>query len=70
MVTATQTNRDPNHDKIHARSNQPRTLEAYRRQDDVFGYELQYLLSGVVPSFESLSYKLQRRLSDGYTKTS
>ena len=42
MVTpANQTKRDPNRDKILARSNQPRTSETYRRQDDVFGYELQ-----------------------------
>ena len=27
-----------------ARSNKPRTSETYRRQDDVFGYELQFLL--------------------------
>ena len=29
-----------NRDKTLARSNQPRTSETYRRQDDVFGYEL------------------------------
>ena len=42
---ATQTNRDPNRDKILARSNQPRTSESCRRQDHVFGHELQFLLS-------------------------
>ena len=43
-------------------SNHPRTLETYRRQDDVFGYELQFLLSiNRVPpvSFENLNYKIQ-----------
>ena len=40
-------------------SNQPRTLETCRRQDDVFGYELQFLLSGVIPVFQSLNYKLK-----------
>ena len=50
---ATQTNGDQNRDKILARSNQPRTSETYRRQDDVFGYELQFLLSGVLPGFQN-----------------
>ena len=45
---ASQTNRDPNRDKTLARSNQPRTSETYRRQDDVSGYELQFLLSSRV----------------------
>ena len=59
-------NRDPNRGKILARSNQPRTSETYRRQDDVFGYELQFLMSinRVLPVFQNLNYKLQRRLSD------
>ena len=35
-------------------SNQQRTSETYRRQGDVFGYELQSLLSGVLPVFQSL----------------
>ena len=61
---ATPTNRDPNRDKTLARSNQPRTSETYRRQDDVFGYELQFLLSGVLPVVRNLKYNLQRRLSD------
>ena len=61
---ATQTNRDPNHDKTLARSNQPRTSETYRRQDYAFGYDLQFLLSGVLPIFQNLNYKLRRRLSD------
>ena len=63
--SATQTNRDPNRDKALARSNHPRTSETYRRQDDVFGYELQFLLSEVLPVFQDLSelrHKLQRRL--------
>ena len=58
---ATQTNRDLNRDKILARSNQPRTSETCRRQDDVFGYKLQFLLSGVLLISQ---YNLQRRLSD------
>ena len=45
---------------IYARSNQPRTSETYRRQDDVFGCELQFLLSGVLPVLQNLNYKLQR----------
>ena len=57
-------NRDPNRDKTLARSNQPRTSETYRRQDDAFGYGLQFLLCGVMPVFQNLKYKLQRRLSD------
>ena len=51
--------------KILARSNQPRTMESYRRQDYVFEYELQFLLSGVLPVLQNLNYNLQRRLSDG-----
>ena len=61
---ATQTSRDPNHYIFLARSNQLRTSESYRCQDDVFGYELQFLLSGVLLVFQNLNYKLQRRLSD------
>ena len=63
---STQTNRDPNLDKILARSNQPRTSETYWRQGDVFGYELQFLMSinRVLPVFQNLNYKLQRKLSD------
>ena len=53
---ATQTNRDPDHDKILATSSQPRTSETFRRQDDVFGYEVQFLLSGVLPVFQNLNY--------------
>ena len=29
----------------------------------LFGYEVQFLLSGVLPVFQNLSYKLQKRLS-------
>ena len=43
--------RDPNRDKIVARSKHPRTLEIYRRQDGVFGYQLQLLLSGELPVY-------------------
>ena len=53
-----------NRDKILVRSNQPRIPETYRRQDDVCGYELQFLLSEVLPVLQNLNYKLQRRLSD------
>ena len=56
MVTTryTQTNRDPNRDKVIA-----------RLRDDGLGYELQFLLSEVLPVFQNLN-KLQakRRLSD------
>ena len=47
MVRArdTQNNRNTSRDKTLARSNQPRTSETYRHQDDVFGYELRFLLS-------------------------
>ena len=61
---ASQTNRDPNRDKTLARSNHPRATETYRRQYHVFGYKLQFLLSGVLPVFQNLNYyKLQRRLT-------
>ena len=33
---------------------EPRKSETYRRQNDVFGYELQCLLSGVLPVFQNL----------------
>ena len=61
---ATQTNRDPNRDKPLVRSSQPRTSETYRRQNYAFGYELQFLLSGVLSVFQNLNYELRRRLSD------
>ncbi|CAN0005587.1 unnamed protein product, partial [Ascophyllum nodosum] len=48
---------------MFARSDHPRTSGTYRRQDDVFGYELQVLLSGVLQVFQNLGYKIQRRLS-------
>ena len=38
--THTQTNRDPNHDN-------PRESETLRREEDVFGYELQRLVYSV-----------------------
>ena len=54
--------RDPNRDKTLARSNRPRTSETYRRQDDAFGYELQFLLSvsinKALPVIQNLNYKL------------
>ena len=40
---------------IFARSNQPRTRQNYWRKDDVFGYELQFLLSGGLPVFHNPS---------------
>ena len=42
-------NRDPNRDKALARSDQQKTSKTYRRQDDIFGYDLRFLLSGVLP---------------------
>ena len=47
----------------YRRYNQPRTSETYRRQDDASGYELQFLLFGMLPVFQNLNYKLQIRLS-------
>ena len=45
-----------------ARSNHPRTSKTYRRQDDVFGYELQYSVwSAASVSSQNLNYKLQYR---------
>ena len=61
---ATQTSRDPNRDKPRVRSSQPRTSGTYRRQDYAFGYELQFLLSGMLSVFQNLNYKLRRRLPD------
>ena len=42
------TNRNPNRDKTLARSNQSRTPEIYRRQEDIVGYKLQFPLSEVL----------------------
>ena len=42
-----------------SRINEPETIVNYRRQDDVFGYDLQFLLSGVLPVLQNLSYKAQ-----------
>ena len=56
--------------KSFVRFNHPtcRTSETYRRQDDVFGYKLQFLLyklqfllSGVLPVVRNLNYKLLRK---------
>ena len=61
----TQTNRHPNRDKILARYNHPRTSETFRRQDDVFGYKLQFMLFKVLAAmFQNLKYKLHRRPSN------
>ena len=63
--SAIQINRDPNRDKILSRSNNSRTSKTYRRQDDVFGYKLKFLLStGVLPESQNLNYKPQGRLSN------
>ena len=51
----TSTNRDPNRDKALVRSNPPSTSETYRRQDDVFGYKLQFLLYQVLAVFHNLN---------------
>ena len=45
-------------------SNQPRKGETYRREEDVFGYELQFLESEALPVFHKINYNLQRKLSD------
>ena len=55
LQPAIQTNRDPNRDEIHARPNQPRTSETYRRQDNVFGYKLQLVSTVIVWSAASIS---------------
>ena len=39
--------------KNFAGSNRPRTSETYRRQENIFGYEVQFLLSGVLPVFKN-----------------
>ena len=57
---ATPTNRDPNRDKILGRFNHLRTLEIYRRQDDVFGYAIHFLLSGALPVFQNLNFTSYR----------
>ena len=67
---ATQTNKDPNCDKILARSNHPDTSETYRRQDDVFGYELKCLLSGVRPVFQTTSQEVAPTIAKTVNQTS
>ena len=42
---------------IFSRSNHPRTSGTCPRQDDVFGYEQQLLLPGVLPVFQNMSLK-------------
>ena len=62
MVTTRSSNQQgshPNRDKILARSNYPITLETFRHQADVFGYELQFLVSGVLPVFRTYREKRQ-----------
>ena len=46
-----------NHDKILARSNQPEH-QLFPLHDDDLGYELQRLLSGMLPAFQNLNYSL------------
>ena len=66
MVTICYSNqRDPNRDKLLARSDHPRTSETSRHQDDGFRYELQFLLSRVRTVFPNLNNdKLHKRLFD------
>ena len=45
-------NRDKNHCQIHPQ----KTSGTYSREDDVFGYKLKLLLSGVPPNGKSLSW--------------
>ena len=45
-------------------SNQPKKWETYRRKDDVFGYELQFLQSKGLLIFQKENYNLERKLSD------
>ena len=66
MMTARySTNRDPNRERTLARSNQPRTSETYRRQGDVFGYELQRRLSYVLPNQKCHHKRWQKKLALG-----
>ena len=51
---------DLNRYKDLGRSNHPKTSGAYPREDDVLGYEQQFLLSGGLPVSPNLSYKLER----------
>ena len=51
VKSAAQTNMDPNRDKILAPSNHPKTSELYRCHGNVIEYELECLLSGVLPVF-------------------
>ena len=55
--------RDPNRDKIFARSNQPITSETYRRQDvaSLGRSSLSTAWRGALPEFQNMKYKLQRR---------
>ena len=50
-----------NRDKTLSRSNQPRTSETNRCEEDIFVYELQFLLSRVLSVFQNLNDKLQRK---------
>ena len=53
---------DPHRDKTLARFSHPRTWGTYPREDPFWGYERQFLLSGVLPINQNLNYKLQKRL--------
>ena len=60
MLTARHSNEQgPKWMQNLSRINEPETIVNYRRQDDVFGYDLQFLLSGVLPVLQNLSYKAQ-----------
>ena len=69
IATTRHSNQQRSKSRQNPRQVQPTgALETCRRQDDVFGYELQLVstaVSGVLPVFQDLSYKLlqQRKLS-------
>ena len=63
-IMVTTRNRDPN--RVTESLPGPTTREHRKhigRQDDVFGYGLQFLVSGVLPVCQNLNYRLQKRLS-------
>ena len=65
MATARYSNQQGSKSRHKPSPVQPtENIGTYRRQNDVFGYELQFLLSGVLPVFQSLNYKPKRRLPD------
>ena len=63
MVTTRYSNQQGSklRDKTLARFDHPTIPENYRRHEDVFGHELQLLLSGVLSVIQNLNYKLQRK---------